>query len=87
MNSDWWPYKNTQYVQLKTWKLTEDGSYLDKEKVSNQTIKDYHLFSEPYITVRVGIAEDAVHVGGINLFGECFGDYHQNILMKISYEN
>ena len=50
-------------------------------------LKDYHLFSEPYITVRVGIAEDAVHVGGINLFGECFGDYHQNILMKISYEN
>lgn len=86
-NPDWWPDKNTQYGQLKTWKLTEDGSYLDKEKVSNQTIKDYHLFSEPYITVRVGIAEDAVHVGGINLFGECFGDYHQNILMKISYEN
>lgn len=86
-NPDWWPDKNTQYGLLKTWKLTEDGSYLDKEKVSNQTIKDYHLFSEPYITVRVGIAEDAVHIGGINLFGECFGDYHQNILMKISYES
>lgn len=86
-NPDWWPDKNTQYGMLKTWKLTEDGSYLDGEKKSNKTIKQYRLFSDPYITVRIGIEEDAVHKGGINLFGECFGDYHQNILMKISYED
>ena len=86
-NPDWWPDKNTQYGMLKTWKLTEDGSYLDGEKKSNKTIKQYHLFSDPYITVRIGMEEDAVHKGGINLFGECFGDYHQNILMKISYED
>lgn len=85
LNPDWWPDKNTQYGSLKRWQLRRDGTYLDGEKVSETAIKDYGLDRDPYITVRIGVREDAAHRGGLNLFGEGFGDYKQNIVMKAVY--
>ena len=34
-------------------------------------------------SVRIGVKEDAVHKGGMNLFGNGFGDYPQDIVMKM----
>lgn len=79
LNPEWWPDKNTQYGELKTWTLTEHGTYLDGEKASDATLEDYELSKGEYISVRIGIKEDAGNVGGVNLFGDCFGDYEQNI--------
>lgn len=84
-NPEWWPDKNTQFGILKTWSLTEEGSYIDEVKVNNTTIKEYHLSEKEFISVRIGIKEDAEHIGGVNLFGDCFGDYAQNIKMKIIF--
>jgi predicted transcriptional regulator len=36
------------------------------------------------IKLTIGIKEDAVHKGGINIFGKNFGDYPQSIVMTIS---
>jgi predicted transcriptional regulator len=85
LNPEWWPDKNTQYGILKTWQLTEEGSFIDHVKVNDTTIKDYRLSEKEYIAVRIGIKEDAVHKGGINLFGDCFGDFPQNIVLKIIF--
>lgn len=85
LNPGWWPDKNTQFGLLKTWSLTEQGSYIDDAKVNNTTIEEYHLSEKEYISVRVGIKEDAQHIGGVNLFGDCFGDFAQNIRMKIIF--
>lgn len=84
-NPAWWPDKNTQYGMLKTWILTEQGTYLDEELTNTLTIKDYNLSQNAFISVRLGIKEDARHVGGVNLFGDCFGDYPQNIRMKFIF--
>jgi len=35
--------------------------------------------------VKIGIKEDAAHKGGINIFGDGFGDYPQDIVLKLSY--
>ena len=86
LNPDWWPDKNTQYGMLKTWKITERGTYLDDRKVSDLTLKDYDLWQGGFIAVRLGNDEGAVHSGGMNLFGDCFGDYPQDIVMKIVYK-
>lgn len=86
LNPEWWPDKNTQYGMLKTWKITEHGTYLDNEKVSTNTLADYELTKDGFISVRIGNAEDAVNKGGLNLFGSSFGDYPQDILMKITYK-
>ena len=84
-NPAWWPDKNTQYGNLKTWTLTEQGSFLDGDLMNNMSIKEYRLSENAYISVRIGIKEDAGHVGGVNLFGDCFGDYAQNIRMKFVF--
>ncbi|MGB8454627.1 MAG: ArsR family transcriptional regulator [Anaerocolumna sp.] len=85
LNPEWWPDKNTQYGILKTWKLTEQGTYIDDNKVNSLAIQEYRLSENAYISVRIGIKEAAEHIGGVNLFGDCFGDYAQNIRMKFVF--
>ncbi len=85
LNPDWWPDKNTQYGILKTWSVTEQGCYLDEEKIKDKELQEFHLEDRDYISVRIGIGEDAVHKGGFNLFGEGFGDYPQGIIMKLIF--
>lgn len=82
-NPEWWPDKNTQYGLLKTWSLTEAGIYLDDIKCSDRSLHDFKLSENDYISVKFGIKEDAVCKGGMNLFGSGFGDYEQDIVMKI----
>jgi predicted transcriptional regulator len=86
LNPDWWPDKNTQYGILKTWSITEQGCYLEEEKTMDKGISYFHLTGKDYIAVRIGIKKDAKYSGGMNLFGEGFGDYPQNIIMKIVFK-
>lgn len=86
LNPDWWPDKNTQYGVLKTWKLTEQGCFLEEEKVSDRQLKEFLFKQQDYVSVRIGIKEDAKNKGGLNIFGEGFGDFAQNIVMKIVFK-
>lgn len=85
LNPDWWPDRNTQYGKLKTWRFTGKGTYINGKKVSDRVLEDYGWREHPYISVRIGIRDDAPCVGGINIFGERFGDYPQNLVLKLIY--
>lgn len=85
LNPSWWPDQNTQYGMLKRWTVDGNGSYLDGEKSSKYCLSDYQLEDNDYISVKIGIKEDAAHKGGVNLFGDCFGDYAQDIVLKLLY--
>lgn len=85
LNPEWWPDKNTQYGNLKTWTINHAGTYIDQEKVSDIPLKNYYLAEHPFISIRIGIKEGASHIGGVNIFGDSFGDYPQNILLKLKY--
>lgn len=78
----WWDTQNTQYGLLKIWKVTGNGSYVDGVQVSTMKLKDLSLKAEKPISVRIGIKEDAAHIGGINLFGNKFGNYPQGIILR-----
>lgn len=86
LNPSWWPGQNTQYGMLKVWKIDGDGSYLDGKYMSANALGDYGLEDNEYISVKIGISPDAQNKGGMNLFGEDFGDYAQDIVMKLIYE-
>lgn len=86
LNPAWWPDQNTQYGILKRWKVDETGTYLDEEQISAYTLSDYELGKRDYISVKFGIKEDAKAQGGMNLFGDQFGDYPQDIVMQFLYE-
>ncbi|SHO44930.1 ArsR/SmtB family transcription factor [Anaerocolumna xylanovorans] len=85
LNPSWWPDKNTQYGILKTWKLTREETFIDELPVSPLTLEAYHLEANAFISVKLGIKEDAKHAGGVNLFGSGFGDYQQDIRMKFVF--
>lgn len=81
---DYWPITSTQFGKLKTITVTEKGVYLDNVlNHKNITFEDLHIFEGTAIRLTIGIKDDAIHKGGINLFGKNFGDFPQSIVMTI----
>lgn len=85
LNPQWWPDGSTQYGSLKTWHVNREQTTLDREKVSDVSLNELNITKSPKIRLQIGIHPEAVHQGGLNLFGRGFGDYEQNIIMKINY--
>jgi predicted transcriptional regulator len=85
LSPEWWEEWNSQYGLLKSWRVDHEGSWIDGVRLSDVTIDDLHLEQEPYVRVRLGVHPDALHVGGLNLFGSKFGNYPQEILMQVHY--
>lgn len=85
LNPQWWSDGSTQFGMLKTWRVNKLGSFIDEKKVEEVDIDSLQLEKNDYITVRIGIKEDAENIGGINVFGEKFGDFAQDIVMRIDY--
>ena len=81
----WWDQSSTQYGILKRWRVDETGAYLDDVRISGVTISDLDIMESPFIRLSIAVKKDAVHQGGINLFGEKFGDYNQAIVMRLDY--
>lgn len=82
----WWETNNTQYGLLKRWQVRQDGSFVDGMRCSDVRCDALKLEEQRFISVRIGVKENAQNVGGVNLFGEAFGNYPQDILMSIRYE-
>ena len=83
--SYWSETTSTQYGTLKTWKVTKNNTMIDDIPLSNCNIQDLGILDRDYVTVKIGIKEDAVHKGGMNLFGREFGDHPQDIKLKIDF--
>lgn len=81
----WWETKDSQYGQLKIWCVASEGSYIDGKVLSSVHIQDLHLEEKPYIEVRLGVKPDAHNVGGLNLFGEKFGNYPQPLVLQVDF--
>ena len=86
LTPSWWPINSTQFGLLKTISINSEGSFLDFVKVSDVTINDIKLNKQPYLSIKIEIKDDAKNIGGINIFGEKFGDYPQGIVLKIKYK-
>lgn len=85
LNPSWWSDTSSQYGLLKTWRVDASGSKLDGEALSGVTLADLNLAALDYISLRVGVDADSEHVGGLNLFGEKFGDFAQGVVMRVGY--
>lgn len=85
LTPEWWTPRNTQYGLLKVWHISEHASEVDGMRISGVTVRDLLLNASPFIAVRIGIKPEAEHVGGLNLFGSRFGNYPQDLVMRIAY--
>jgi predicted transcriptional regulator len=79
----WWKLEGSQYGELKTWRVTGQGSFLDGARLSDVRLEDLDLDAHHSIRLRVGIADDARHPGGVNIFGKGFGNHDQDIVMRL----
>ncbi len=85
LTPDWWSETSTQFGFLKTWRVDEKGTFLDSERIGDLCVADLALSPDDCISVRIGVPADAENVGGLNLFGEKFGDYPQGLQLRLGY--
>lgn len=81
---DWWKLSGSQYGDLKNWRVTPDGTFRDGRKVSNCTLGDLELGAHRSIRVRIGVKDDARHPGGVNIFGNGFGNHSRDIVLRLT---
>ena len=81
---DWWKLKGSQYGKLKSWRVTPDGAYIDGMKMSPITLRDLDLANHHSIRLRIEVKPDAKHPGGANIFGRGFGNYDQDIVLRLT---
>jgi predicted transcriptional regulator len=85
LTPEWWEAFNSQYGLLKVWQVNGAGSYIDGMHLSDVTIADLQFNKQPFTAVKVGVKRDAKYVGGLNIFGRKFGNYPQDIIMRMRY--
>jgi len=85
LNPSWWNDHGTQFGAIKVFSVTTDGSYLDGLPASAVTIRDAMVRPHQPVTIRIGVKPDARHPGGFNLFGRGFGNYQQDLLLRLHY--
>lgn len=85
LNPHWWNDHGTQFGVLKVWSVSRDGSYIDGIYLSDVTVKDIMVLPQQPVTVRIGNKPYAKHIGGFNLFGKGFGNYEQDLLLRLHY--
>jgi predicted transcriptional regulator len=83
LTPEWWKLEGSQYGLNKVWSVTETGAFIDGVQVSDVTIDDLRLTDHHSVKVKLGIKEDAQNVGGLNIFGRGFGNYDQDIMLRL----
>lgn len=79
---EWVPDNVNQYGILKTFRLTHDGSFLDGQPFTDVSLEDLDTHRETF-SVRFAIKKNAKNNGGCCIFGHGFGNYNQDIEMKL----
>jgi predicted transcriptional regulator len=79
----WWKLEGSQYGKLTTWTINDKGCFVDGVGVSRVTLNQLRLADHHSIRLKIGIEEKAQRPGGVNIFGRGFGNYDQDILMRL----
>ncbi len=80
---DWWKLAGSQYGDQKNWRVTAEGTFCDGERISECSLADLELEHHRSIRVRIGVKSDARHPGGLNIFGNGFGNYSKDIVLRL----
>ncbi len=82
---DWWFPNWNQYGLLKLIVINNEGTFIDGLKISNVSLKDLALDYRSNIRFKFEVPGNAAHVGGLTIFGKSFGNYNQDINVRIHY--
>lgn len=82
---EWWSLDLGQYGFLKIIKIDENGTFMDGQKISDITLNQINIRQQQW-TFRVSVLEESEHAGGVTIFGAGFGNYNQDIILRLYYK-
>ena len=85
LTPDWWKLEGSQYGLLKNWSVSDEGSFIDGVRLSEVRLSDLALPQHHSIRVKIGVKDEAEHIGGLNIFGKGFGNYDQAITLRLYF--
>lgn len=81
----WWFPNWNQYGLLKMLVVNQKGTFIDGLKISDVTTTQLALTAQDDLRFRFQCQEPSRNIGGLTLFGKNFGNYNQDIKVKINY--
>ena len=63
--------------------MNATGTFVDGVRLSDVKLQHLDLESHRSIRLRIGVKKDARHPGGVNIFGKGFGNYDQDIILRL----
>ena len=82
---EWWFPNWNQYGLLKMIVINKKGTFIDGLQISDVNIQRFNLNYRSAIRLKMMVREDAGNVGGLTLYGAGFGNYNQDIQVRIKY--
>ncbi len=82
---EWWFPNWNQYGLLKLLVINKRGTFIDGLQISDVTINHLNLTDKSTIRFKMAVNSDADHIGGLTIFGKNFGNYNQDINVRINY--
>ncbi|MCR5773232.1 MAG: winged helix-turn-helix transcriptional regulator [Butyrivibrio sp.] len=82
---DWWFPNWNQYGLLKMLVVNHKGTFIDGLKISDVNIDQFKLTPKSILKFKLEVPENAEHVGGLTIFGRGFGNYNQDIIVKMTH--
>lgn len=82
---DWWYHNWNQYGLLKLLVINNKGTFIDGLQISNVTVNDLNLTDKSPIRLKFSVNDDSAYIGGLTIFGKSFGNYNQDIHVRINY--
>lgn len=82
---EWWPQNMTQFGNLITVSITEEGTFLNNQPSSKVTLSNLNLADKNKILFTVECRKKSTYYGGFNLFGKGTGNFDQDILFSAIY--
>lgn len=85
LTPDWWYPELNQYGLLKMLTVNHRGTFIDGTRISDVTIDSLALDYKTSIRLRLSVDEESGRAGGLTIFGKNFGNYDQDIEVKMTY--
>ncbi len=82
---DWWFPNWNQYGLLKMLVINHKGTFIDGLQISDVSIDQFNITSKSQLKLKLEVPDSAEHVGGLTIFGRGFGNYNQDINVKMAY--
>ncbi len=85
-NPPWWFRNWNQHGLYKLLSINNTGSFIDGLRIGDARLCDLSITPGAAMSFRMYVPESARNVGGLTIFGRSFGNFAQDIKMRMHYK-